>query len=150
MPAQVDKETGEELPDSNEILNILLMVLGALFIAQGVVSILGSFNIIIPGWFSDVIASDSTAAAMALLGASGYTTTAMGLFAFIGGLFMMKEEEWAMGMSLPILALIAINGVTTILATGFALNIASIINIVGAIIGIYGFVSLILTAKRYD
>lgn len=150
MPARIDKETGEELPDSNEILNILLMVLGGLFIAQGIISILGSFGVVLPEILTTSLEGGTSQAAKALLGASGYTATAMGIFAFIGGVGMFKEEEWALGMSLPVLALITINAVTTILAMGFAFNIGFIINISGALIGAFGFVSLIMTAKRYD
>jgi len=137
---------------SSTILNLLLIIFGALFLLEGVVGVLASFGILMPAWLLSSLAA--TVEAQALLGGAAFMTTALGIWALICGIAMFFEEEWAMGQALVILSLIAIN---SIVATVGAFTHPPIvwssipfwINIVAAILSVIGFIYLLITSKRY-
>ncbi|MHA1729702.1 MAG: hypothetical protein ACTSWY_13375 [Promethearchaeota archaeon] len=154
-PEQVDKETGKELPDSNELLNIIMMVLGVLFIIQGVLNILSWFGVLTPGWLTAITSGDSGQAAMALLGQSGLVTTLLGVWCFISGVGMMREEEWAWGVALIVLSIMFVNALGSLIGwitapTTFEIgNFTTWITLIGLIVAVLGFLWLIFTKKRY-
>ena len=95
--------------DSNELLNIILMVLGALFVILGVTQILPYFGVVLPGWLGDVISGSE--GAMALIGQAGLVTTVLGVWCFIAGIGLMREQEWAWGIGLVVLSLMFVNSI---------------------------------------
>lgn len=153
MPAQVDKKTGQKLPDSNELLNIILIVLGIIFIIQGVLLFLGLFGVSIPTWLS-AFNQESGTAVSSLLGQTGLVTIVLGVWAFVAGVGMFQEQEWAWGQALVVLSIIFVNTVGIVIGwiMGSPFVVGSIttwITIVGFVISIVGFFWLIFTKKRY-
>ncbi|MFW9950216.1 MAG: hypothetical protein ACFFKA_08835, partial [Candidatus Thorarchaeota archaeon] len=68
---------------------------------------------------------------------------------------MFREEEYAMGMGLVVLSIMAAAGITAIIGwiTAGAFDFTywpNYITIVAAIVGVFGFLWLIFTYKRYD
>ena len=144
--------------DSNELLNILMIVLGLLFLFKGVMDFLAWANIpgLVPSWLSDFTSSTDFEAALTLFGSQGLISIALGFWCLVAGIGMFREEEYAMGIGLVVLSLMALTGVTSVI--GWFTNPASFdvaywpnYIILGAfIIGILGFLWLLVTYKRYD
>jgi hypothetical protein len=136
---------------SSTILNLLLIIFGAIFLLQGVVTLLVSYtSIAMPAWIVGTLGA--TAEAQALLGATGWSNIALGIWALICGIAMFAEEEWAMGQALVVLSLMAINALPLAVASIVAGDWGSVytyIYILVGLVGIVGFVYLIITHRRY-
>jgi uncharacterized membrane protein HdeD (DUF308 family) len=136
--------------DSNELLNILLIVIGLLFVFQAVMQILAWANIIVPTWISDISDSADFQAALQLFGSQSLLSIVLGIAAIIAGIGMFREEEYAMGMALVVLAIMAAQGISGIIG-GFDLTYwPNYILLASTIIGVLGFIWLLFTYKRYD
>lgn len=136
---------------SSTLLNLLLIIFGAIFLIQGVISILQAYTaLVMPTWLLGALGA--TEDAQALLGATGWSNIALGVWALICGIAMFFEEEWAMGQALVVLSLMAINAiplaVTSIILMAWTAVYTYIYILVG-IVGVFGFVYLLLTSKRY-
>ena len=133
--------------DSNELLNILMMLLGGLFLFLGVVNMLSYFEISLglPAEFDQMLSS---------LGAFWSVMMVVGFFGLISGIGMFKEEEWAMGQALVVLPVMVTVSISQILlAIVYADWYKAWINflpIITVVIGILGFFWLLMTRKRYD
>lgn len=142
--------------DSNELLNILMIVLGLLFLFKGVMDFLAWGGIIVPSWLSDFATDPDLAAALTFFGSQGLISIALGFWCLVAGIGMFREEEYAMGMGLVVLSIMAISGVTAVI--GWISNPASFdlvywpnyVVLVSFIVGLLGFVWLLFTYKRYD
>lgn len=138
--------------DSNELLNIIMIVLGLLFLFKGIMEILAWANIITPSWLSD----PNLAAALTLFGSQGLISIVLGFWCLVSGIGLFREEEYALGMGLVVLSIMAIQGVTSIIGwfthptTFDAAYWPNYILIVSFIVGILGFFWLLFTYKRYD
>ncbi len=137
---------------SSTILNLLLIIFGVIFIAQGVVNTLVSYTTVtVPPWLLSTLGS--TTEAQALLGAVGWANIALGAWALISGLALFAEEEWAMGQALVIFSLIAVNSIpmaiTNILAGDWGV-VYTYIYILGGLVGVLGFFYLLITSRRYS
>ena len=138
--------------DSNELLNILMILMGLAFLFKGIMEILAWANIITPSWLSD----PSLAAALTFFGSQGLISIVLGFWCLVAGIGMFREEEYAMGIGLVVLSIMAIQGVTSII--GWASHPATFdlaywpnyILIVAFIVGVIGFFWLLFTYKRYD
>ena len=140
--------------DSNELLNIILMVLGALFIILGVLQILPYFGVdSVPVWLVDIISGSE--GARALIGQAGLTTTILGVWCFIAGIGLMREQEWAWGIGLVVLSLMGVNSIGALIgwisvpATFEVANFTTWITLLGLIVSVLGFLWLIFTKKIY-
>lgn len=138
-----------EVKDSNELLNIILILLGLVYIFLALMEILGWFGIDLGlGWV------DIPEAAL-VLGPQGLVTITLGIFAVIAGIGMFREEEWALGIALVVLAFIIVNAVADIIglwnASGidFLFDWINWITIITLIIAIVGFLWLLATTERY-
>ncbi|MBN2157358.1 MAG: hypothetical protein JW776_15035 [Candidatus Lokiarchaeota archaeon] len=136
---------------SSTMLNLLLIIFGAIFLIQGVVSLLVSyFGITMPLWVLGTLGA--TTEAQALLGATGWSNIALGIWALIAGIAMFAEEEWALGQALVVLSLMAINAiplaVSSIVASAWGVAYTYVYIFVG-IVGVFGFIYLIATSRRY-
>jgi hypothetical protein len=146
----------EKKKDSNELLNILMIVLGLLFLFKGVMDFLAWAGIIVPSWLSDFSTDPDIAAALTLFGSQGLISIALGFWCLVAGIGMFKEEEYALGIGLVVLSIMALTGVTSVI--GWISNPASFdlaywpnYVILGAfIIGLLGFLWLLFTYKRYN
>ena len=142
--------------DSNELLNILMIILGLLFLFKGVMDFLAWGGIIVPSWLSDFATDPDLAAALTFFGSQGLISIALGVWCVVAGIGMFREEEYAMGMGLVVLSIMAISGITSVI--GWISNPASFdlvywpnyVVLVSFIIGLLGFVWLLFTYKRYD
>ena len=141
--------------DSNELLNILMIVLGLLFLFKGVMDLLAWGGIIVPSWLSDFATDPDLAAALTFFGSQGLISIALGFWCLVAGIGMFREEEYAMGMGLVVLSIMAISGVTAVIGwvTGTPFDLAywpNYIVLVSFIVGVFGFLWLLFTYKRYD
>ena len=141
--------------DSNELLNILMIILGLLFLFKGVMDFLAWAGIIYPSWL-DIASTPELAAALTLFGSQGLISIALGFWCLVAGIGMFREEEYAMGIGLVVLSIMALTGLTSVI--GWVSNPASFdlaywpnyIILIAFIVGVLGFVWLLVTYKRYD
>ncbi|TFG17093.1 MAG: hypothetical protein EU530_11115 [Promethearchaeota archaeon] len=141
-----------EKKQSSTILNLLLIIFGAIFLIQGVVNALGLYlaGFTLPTWLAGALGA--TTEAQGLLGASEWSAIALGVWALICGIAMFFEEEWAMGMALVVLSLMAINAIPK--AIDYIMNgywgvVYTYVYILVGIVGVVGFIYLLITSKRY-
>jgi len=142
--------------DSNELLNILMIVLGLLFLLKGIMDFLAWGGIIIPSWLSDFESNPDLAAALMFFGSQGLVSIVLGFWCLVAGIGMFKEEEYALGIGLVVLSIMAVQGVSAVIR--WVTNPASFdltywpnyVVIIAFIIGVIGFLWLVFTYKRYD
>ena len=135
--------------DSNELLNILMIIIGALFVLVGIINILAWAGISVGFDLSD----PAIQAALTILGPSGLVSIVLGFWCLVSGIGMFREEEYAMGMGLVVLSVMAVQTLSIMLSWGgttWYTNWINYIILVAFIIGTVGFFWLIFTYKRYD
>ena len=140
--------------DSNELLNILMIVLGILFLFKGVMDVLAWVGFIVPSWLSDFATNPNLAAALTLFGGQGIISLLLGFWCLVSGIGMFREEEYALGMGLVVLSIMAAVGITAMIGwatTPFDFEYwPNYVTIVATVVGVLGFVWLLFTYKRYD
>ncbi len=133
--------------DSNELLNILMIIIGLLFIFKAVMDFLAWAGIIYPVWVVDP-------AVLSIFGGQGTIAILLGFWCLVAGIGMFREEEYAMGIGLVVLSIMAASGIMTMIGwiggTFDAAYWPNYLIIVATIVGVVGFVWLIFTYKRYD
>ena len=135
--------------DSNELLNILMIIIGLLFVLVGIINILGWAGISV----GFDLSNPAIEAALTILGPSGLVSIVLGFWCLISGIGMFREEEYAMGMGLVVLSVMAVQTLSIMLSWGgttWWTNWINYIIIVAFIIGAVGFFWLLFTYKRYD
>lgn len=138
--------------DSNELLNILMIIIGLLFIFKAIMEFLAWARIYEPTWL-DIADLD---AASSIFGGQGVISILLGLWCLISGIGMFREEEYAMGMGLVVLSIMAAVGITAIvgwIAAPGSFDFGywpNYIIIAATVIGVIGFFWLLFTYKRYD
>ena len=135
--------------DSNELLNILMIIIGALFVLVGIINILAWAGISVGFDLSD----PAIQAALTILGPSGIVSIVLGFWCLVSGIGMFREEEYAMGMGLVVLSAMAAQTLSVMLSWGgttWYTNYINYIILVAFIIGVLGFFWLLFTYKRYD
>ena len=135
-------QSKELTPDSNELLNIFLMILGGLSVLYGIVLY---FPDLLP-FLSGITTNPDF---QMMVGVFGSSNIILGGFAFIAGVGMFKEQEWAWGMSLMVLTFILANTLTTLISTGFAFSFGLIIQIISIACSVIGIPWLLATKARY-
>ncbi|MFX0038945.1 MAG: hypothetical protein ACFFCY_14555 [Promethearchaeota archaeon] len=137
--------------DSNELLNLLMIIIGGLFIFKAITEFLAWANILpLPAWLSG---ADE---ALSMFGGQGIISVLLGFWCLVAGIGMFREEEYAMGIGLVVLSIMAAVGITAIIgwitAPGSfdAAYWPNYITIAATAIGVLGFIWLIFTYKRYD
>jgi len=139
----------EKKKDSNELLNILMIVIGALFILMGILNVLAWAGISV----GFDLSNPAIQAALTILGPSGLVSIVLGFWCLVSGIGMFREEEYAMGMGLVVLSVMAVQTLSIMLSWGgttWWTNWINYIIIVAFIIGAVGFFWLLFTYKRYD
>ncbi|MFX1389279.1 MAG: hypothetical protein ACFE9Z_04355 [Promethearchaeota archaeon] len=133
--------------DSNELLNILMIIIGLLFVFKAVMEFLAWANIIAPAWAIDD-------AVLSIFGGQATISILLGIWCLVSGIGMFREEEYAMGMGLVVLSIMGASGVMTMIGwAGGSFDAAywpNYLLIVATIVGIVGFFWLLFTYKRYD
>lgn len=141
----------EKKKDSNELLNILMIIIGAVFIFKAVTEFLAWAGIVVPLGLS----GPGFEQALSIFGGQGVISLLLGFWCLVSGIGMFREEEYAMGMGLVVLSIMAAVGITAIIGwiTAGTFDFTywpNYITIVAAIVGVLGFLWLIFTYKRYD
>jgi hypothetical protein len=130
-------------PDSNELLNIFLMVLGGFTILYGLFQ---QFPDLFP-WLTGLASNPDF---QTFVGVLGGMHIILGGFALIAGIGMFREQEWAWGMSLMVLTFIIANTIMTIISTPFDwANIGFWLQLLSLGFAIIGIPWLLATKARY-
>ena len=138
--------------DSNELLNILMIIIGAVFIFKAITEFLAWAGIVVPLGLS----GPGFEQALSIFGGQGIVSLLLGFWCLVSGIGMFREEEYAMGMGLVVLSIMAAVGITAIIGwiaapgTFEAGYWPNYITIIAMIVGVLGFFWLIFTYKRYD
>ncbi len=136
----------EKKKDSSEFLNILLIIIGLLFITMAVVQFLYVFGVIGTALDPAVIAAASTA-----LGGSPFIAILLGIWALISGIGMFREQEWALGQAMVVLTVMAVSSISSmVLSAAYLAWWVWLIDIAAALLGLAGFIWLLMTTERYD
>ena len=145
--------SSSKVKSSSSILNILIIVVGVIFLFRAIVDFLTLFGIILPGILADW---SSAVGGVAALGGQGLVSLVLAFWCIISGFFMFKEAEWAMGQALVVLSIMIATGVAPLVglildpASFSWTDISGIINLVAFIVGVVGFIWLLVTRRRYD
>jgi cytochrome b subunit of formate dehydrogenase len=141
-----DWQSKELTPDSNELLNIFLMILGGIAILYGLMTYF-------PAIFSG-LSIIFTPEVLAFMGVLGTSNLILGAFALLAGIGMFKEQEWAWGMALMVLVFIIANTISAVInyIIGGAFNWQNIImwlQIISCVVAVIGIPWLLATKARY-
>ncbi|MFW9937107.1 MAG: hypothetical protein ACFFA8_09145 [Promethearchaeota archaeon] len=135
--------------DSNELLNILMIIIGALFVLMGILNVLAWAGISV----GFDLSNPAIQAALTILGPSGLVSIVLGFWCLVSGIGMFREQEYAMGMGLVVLSVMAVQTLSIMLSwfgTTWYTNWINYIILVAFFIGAVGFFWLLFTYKRYD
>jgi len=145
--------SSSKVKSSSSILNILIIAVGVIFLFRAIIFFLSLVGLILP----EILADWETAVEGAAgLGGEALVSLVLAFWCIVSGVFMFKEAEWAMGQALVVLSIMVATGVFPVyniildLATFSWGDISGIINIVAFIVGIVGFIWLLITRRRYD
>ena len=130
---------------SSGFFNILLIVLGLVFIFKGILELLQLVGILVPSGLDPGV------------GISGQWLLSMvlGVWCLISGIGMFREAEWAMGQALVLLSLmvvVTINQIVSWIINPSILDLTywpNYIIILAFSIGLFGIIWLLATRKRY-
>ena len=142
-----------KVKQSSAILNILIIAVGAIFLFRAIILILASFGVVFPEFIDEIIGQIADVAA---LGSQGVVSLVLAFWCIVCGLGMFKEAEWAMGQALVVLSVTVattINSVITLIMNPASFDFADIsgwINLIAFIVGVVGFIWLVITRRRYD
>ena len=142
-------ETKVKKKDSNELLNILMIVIGAIFVLVGVVNLLAYFGI--PLGLD--LSNPAIQTVLTILGPSGLVSIVLGFWCLVSGIGMFREEEYAMGMGLVVLSVMAVQTLLIMfswMGTEWWTNWINYIILAAFIIGALGFFWILFTYKRYN
>ena len=138
--------------DSNELLNSLMIIIGLLFVFKAVMEFLAWADIYAPAWLTGTGVDE----ALSIFGGQGVISLLLGFWCLVSGIGMFREEEYAMGMGLVVLSIMAAVGIMAIVGwisapgTFDAAYWPNYIIIGATVVGVLGFFWLIFTYKRYD
>jgi hypothetical protein len=147
-----------KIKGSSGFFNILLIVLGLIFIFKAVLDILSGFGIPLPD-ILDTLGGAMGAEELSLFSSTSFFSILLSLWCIVAGVGLFKEAEWAMGIALVVLSLMVTITVTTVFIWFINLfdpavvdfkNIGTYIIIIAFCIGLFGFIYLLITRKRYD
>ncbi|NHJ21035.1 MAG: hypothetical protein EAX91_08840 [Candidatus Lokiarchaeota archaeon] len=145
--------SSSKVKSSSTILNLLVIAIGAIFLFKAVINLLTSFGVAFPellGEWNDKLQG------VAALGSSGLVSLVLAFWFIISGIGMFKEAEWAMGQALVVLSITVVMGIEPVIklilnpSTFSWTDVSTIIVLISFIVGIVGFIWLIITRRRYD
>jgi len=142
-----DWQSKELTPDSNELLNIFLLILGGLTCLYG---LFYYFPDLFP-WLENITTNSDFQTFIGVLGTSNII---LGVFALLAGIGLFQEQEWAWGMALMVLTFIIANTLQTVITTiaGGSFSFANIgfwIQIISLAFAVIGIPWLLATKARY-
>ncbi len=153
-------ETNVVKKESSTLLNIIMIIMGAVFVLKGVFDLLLWLEIIpFPAWLqavSDSLKGEEAVSALSFLGSQGIISATLGFWSLIAGVLLFKEEESGWGMSLVILSIMTMMGFTAIITWITVPDSFDFfywpnwVTMVTTIAGLFGFIYLLITKKRYS
>lgn len=141
-----------KVKQSSTILNILIIAVGAIFLFRAIIFFLAPF-IVFPDFINDIIAQITDVAA---LGSLGIVSLVLAFWCIVCGIGMFKEAEWAMGQALVVLSVTVattIDSVITLVTNPASFDFTDVstwINLIAFVVGVVGFIWLLITRRRYD
>jgi hypothetical protein len=145
--------SSSKVKSSSSILNILIIAVGGIFLFRAIVDFLTLAGLILPEMLAEW---NLAVGGVAALGGQGLVTLVLAVWCIVAGLGMFKEAEWAMGQALVVLSIMVATGVAPLIGlimdpASFSWgDISGIINLVAFIVGVVGFIWLLITRRRYD
>ncbi|NVM16909.1 MAG: hypothetical protein HWN80_04285 [Candidatus Lokiarchaeota archaeon] len=145
--------SSSKVKSSNTILNILVIAVGIIFLFRAIIDFLTLAGLILPTILEDWA---TAVGGVAALGGQGLVSLVLAIWCIISGTAMFKEAEWAMGQALVVLSIMVATGVAPVIGlimdpASFDLaDVSTLINIIAFIVGIVGFIWLLITRRRYD
>ena len=145
--------SSSKVKSSSSILNILIIAVGIIFLFRAIIDFLTLGGLILPEILEDW---GGAVGGVAALGGQGLVSLVLAFWCIVAGSGMFKEAEWAMGQALVVLSIMVATGVAPFinLIIDFAsfdlTDISGIINLVAFIVGVVGFIWLVVTRRRYD
>ncbi len=137
----------EKKKDSNELLNFLMIIIGLIFVIKAIMEFLAWAGIYTPSWAV-------TDAVLSVFGGQAIISMLLGFWCLVAGIGLFREEEYALGMGLVVLSIMAASGIMTMIGwVGGSFDVAywpNYLIIVATIVGVLGFLWLLFTYKRYD
>jgi hypothetical protein len=153
-------DSGGQTKQSSALLNILILLLGLFFLSKGVLEFLTWAKLIpLPQWLQKIekaLSRTDLQEALSFFGTQGIVSAALGFWAFIAGILLFMEQESGWGMALVILSMMVIMGLSSALAWIFNPSSFQVtywpnwITILAMVIGLFGFLYLLITRKRYQ
>jgi hypothetical protein len=140
-----------KVKSSSKLLNLLLIILGLLFIFRAILDFLLWAEILVPEFLEDLSSEE-----LSVFGSQGLISIALGFWSIVSGIGMFEEEEWAMGQAFVILSIMVISSISSIISwirhpdTFDVEYWPNYIMILAFIVGVIGFIWLLLTRKRFD
>ena len=142
-----------KVKSSSKLLNVLIILVGLLFIFQALIYFLTLLGVIVPtGWLADLV---GTVAGAAALGGETIVSAVLGLWCIVAGVGMFKDAEWAMGQALVVLSIMVATTIYTVISWIFELDAffaniwTNIVIFASFLIGLIGFIWLLATRKRF-
>jgi hypothetical protein len=141
-----------KVKSSSFILNLILIVLGLLFVFMAVLNFLIVAGLVELPEFLEGLNPEQAS----FFGSLGFISIALGFWSIVAGIGMFKEEEWAMGQALVVLSIMVISNISPIInwitnPSVFDIDFwMNYITIIAFVVGIIGFIWLLVTRKRYD
>jgi hypothetical protein len=145
--------SSSKVKSSSSILNILIIAVGGIFLFRAIIDFLTLAGLILPEMLADW---NLAVGGVAALGGQGLVTLVLAIWCIVAGFGMFKEAEWAMGQALVVLSIMVATGVAPLIglimdpASFSWSDISGIINLVAFIVGVVGFIWLLITRRRYD
>ena len=142
-----------KVKQSSAILNILVIAMGAIYLFKAVINLLTSFEVVFPELLGEW---DNELQGVAALGSSGLVSLVLAFWFIISGIGMFKEAEWAMGQALVVLSITVAMGIEPVIelilqpATFSWTDISGLIVLIAFIVGVVGFIWLLIKRRRYD
>lgn len=155
------EEEKKEIKDSNELLNIFMIIIGAFYLFQGIVYYVelylpGTFGFL-PVALTDALlgTSGATAAVNSLISDNALMRLVLGGWCFIAGVGMFQEQEWAWGQALVLLSVILVTTIGSVIGyftawdNTYFTNWIFWIQIVSVAFAALGILWLLGTKERY-
>jgi hypothetical protein len=146
--------------ESSTVLNLILIVIGLIFIGKGLLDLVVGFKLLkLPDWLvmlHTTLSSKEAGAALSFFGSDGINSTILGIWSLIAGIILFREGKSGWGIAIVVLSIIAGSGISSIAKwisapSGFDfLYWPNWVMILTTAASVLGFLFLLLTKKHYN
>ncbi|MHA1267246.1 MAG: hypothetical protein ACTSRS_18560 [Candidatus Helarchaeota archaeon] len=124
------------------LFGLILIIAGGFILVTGILTLLG-YNILTTWLPTDL---------QFLATVTGYTDLAIGAWGIIGGIGLIKDQEWGWGISLVVLSIVIVKFISEVITGVMAQNWTDVnlwIKLTAVIIAAIGMIYLGLTKYKY-